>query len=292
MQSYEQFKTTIRERFSAVFPDTEIRIHPVTKNNGTTLDGLIVLPPGSNISPTVYLDQIYDIYRDSGDFEAVWQDLYAIYREYGQPQTVNLDFLTDFAKIRPHLYCRLISAGRNADLLGNIPHRPFLDLAVICYIGFSQNNEARGSILVTDQMAEVWKVPEDELFETGLQNNREHFPAELISLSHFLMRENPYFRDDDDEPVPLYILTNSAKCYGACALLDPQILEDFAEKAGDFYILPSSLHEVLLISKKHAPAADALNEIIRDVNSNHLDPTDILSDHLYTYSVRDRCIRQ
>lgn len=290
MQSYESFKTQILERFTAAFPDADVHVSPVTKNNGTVLDGLVVMAPGSNISPTLYLEQIYEIYRDSGDFEAIWQDLYAVYEKYGRVQNVSLDFLTDFEQVKSCLFCRLVSAERNRELLSGIPHRRFLDLAVIYYIGISWDGQTRGSILVTNQQAADWGVTQDELEKIALENNRTKFPAELISLSSFLSEENSGIRPDESDPVPLYILTNSVKFYGASALLDDELLHRFAEDAGDFYILPSSLHEVLLIAADSAPEPEILNEIIRDVNSSHLDPTDILSDHLYTYSASAQCI--
>ena len=290
MQSYESFKTQILERFTAAFPGADVHVSPVTKNNNTVLDGLVVMAPGANISPTLYLNQIYEIYRDTGDFEAIWEDLYSVYQKYSFTQTINLDFLSDFEQVRPCLFCRLVSAARNTQLLADVPHRLFLDLAVIYYIGIPCDGQTRGSILVTNSQAAEWGVTPEDLEQIALENNRTKLPAELISLSGFLAQEDPCLQSENDDPVPLYILTNNVKYYGASALLDNELLQHFAENAGDFYILPSSLHEVLLISAENAPAPEILNEIIRDVNSTHLDPTDILSDHLYTYSASAQCI--
>ena len=289
MQSYEKFKSQILERCRAAFPQADVHISPVRKNNGAVLDGLIVMSPGSNISPTIYLEQIYEIYRCTGDFESIWRDLYAVYQECRGTKTIDLAFLEDPAEVLPYLFCRLISAERNAQLLTEVPHRMFVDLAVVYYIGVAANGSARASILITNDRMADWGLTEEELYETAVRNNRTKFPAEVISLSRFLESEDPGFCQEE-APLPLYILTNKLKYFGASALLDEDVLARFAQEEGDFYILPSSLHEVLLISKRAAPAPDTLNEIIRDVNRSHLDPQDILSDHLYTYSLESQSV--
>lgn len=80
----------------------------------------------------------------------------------------------------------------------------------------------------------------------------------------------------------MYVLSNTERFYGASAILYPKILLQFARSIGqDFYILPSSVHEVLLLSKESGARRSDLNRMIQDINASQVAEEEILSDHVY-----------
>ena len=203
----------------------------------------------------------------------------------------NSQQLRDFSAVRKYLCCRLLNAQHSTDFLEEVPHRPFLDLAVVYDICLPVSGEKHAAVPVTNTKASDWDICEPQLFETALANMQRDCPPVLVPVSDLLEQSRSGLIFDSDA-LPLYVLTNRCKYFGAGTLLYAGILQNFCDRAGDFYILPSSLHEVLLLPVSHAPSAEALNEIIRDVNRSHLDPADFLSDHCYLYTAESRCIEQ
>ena len=81
-------------------------------------------------------------------------------------------------------------------------------------------------------------------------------------------------------------MTNRQEVNGASVLLYDDVLQTFAlKKKTDFYILPSSVHEVLLIPADNQISMSTLSSMVRDVNSSQLAREEILSDHVYYYSL-------
>ena len=85
---------------------------------------------------------------------------------------------------------------------------------------------------------------------------------------------------------------DSGKTYGACCILYPKVLEQLAKRVdGDYYLIPSSVHEFILLPVDQGRSAEELKEMIVEVNSTELTPEEILSDQLYLYSSQERCVK-
>lgn len=81
------------------------------------------------------------------------------------------------------------------------------------------------------------------------------------------------------------ILSNARRVHGAACVLYPGVLERLAWKEGrDLYVIPSSVHEMILLPDIGAQQPMELKEIIREVNRTQVDPAEVLSDSLYRYS--------
>ena len=88
----------------------------------------------------------------------------------------------------------------------------------------------------------------------------------------------------DRSAIPMYIMTNRQEVNGASVLLYDDVLQTFAlKKKTDFYIMPSSIHEVILIPKSKSPDLKDLNEMINEVNETQVQEEEVLSDHAYYY---------
>lgn len=93
--------------------------------------------------------------------------------------------------------------------------------------------------------------------------------------------------DCPDEGIysPLYILTNREKCLGAVSIAIPGEAELIAEQIrSDYYVLPSSIHECLILPDDGSYEEETLNQLVRSVNMTQVDPSEVLSDHVYHYS--------
>ena len=84
----------------------------------------------------------------------------------------------------------------------------------------------------------------------------------------------------------MWVLTNKERVFGASALLYDNQLEKVAEKIKeDFYILPSSIHEVIIVPKKYGAPKDYMVKMVREINGENLDMEERLADNVYFYSI-------
>lgn len=290
--NYETFKSSAVTSIQKYFGDnTTVSLHSIMKNNNIRLDGLTIQNPTINISPTIYLNYYYDDYVGGKSFPSIVDDIITAYQEHLPRENMDLSFFTDYNKVKYHIIYKLIHFEQNQELLKDVPHFRFLDLAIVfcCFIPNTPNGNA--TILIHNHHLSFWDVTAEALYELAKKNTPILLPYELKSMEEVLnsmcsgMAELLHDSPEDSEELPkMYVLTNKLKLYGASCMLYPNVLADFAKsKASDLYIIPSSIHEILLIPKeKHTNLSD-LNHIIQEVNTSQVLEEEVLSDHAYYF---------
>ena len=178
------------------------------------------------------------------------------------------------------------NAEMNPDTLRVAPHRRIADLVAVVrsYLDFIPETP----VLATYTLMEIYDVSEDELFETALKNTRTksnfscmpigQMIVELASATEAMYQPPDCFDCFDD--FGLYVLTNSRQMYGAGILALPELLAEMIKPLGKtVYILPSSIHEVLLLTLEMD--LQAVKEIVKSVNGTVVEPREVLSDSIY-----------
>ena len=284
MISYSEFIKESLLCFERLFPGAKIQVSPVYKNNDQRFDSLSVFEKNQTVSPSIYLNHFYEIYQDTSDLEGTFRIMENFYRSHLKDlPAFPLDFL-NFDKLKPQIGCRLLSVKRNRHLLEDLPFLPFLDLAMVFFYLVSSSDSGQASILITKKHLECWGISQNTLWESAMQTAPSAYPPLLISLPDLLF-ELTASASGAEMSLPLYVLTNEEKFYGASAMLYPDVLSDFSQKMkSDLYIIPSSIHEVLLLPVNAIGYPEQLDLLIQEVNKDHLAPEDILSDHAYYYS--------
>lgn len=197
----------------------------------------------------------------------------------------------DYREVRSGIFAKLINTERNQELLREIPHQSVLDLSLVYYM-FRNHDPDDENILITKEMVRAWKTEPSELFQDALSNTRNLLGCCIRPLREMIgeMLQN-IGTDIPPEPeegrLPMYVLTNLWKRNGAVCMLFDDILEEFSGKQGnDIYVIPSSVHEVILVPAKDGLTRQELNRIICEVNRTELMPEEILADHTYVYSAK------
>ena len=180
--------------------------------------------------------------------------------------------------------------------LEKVPYIPILDLAICFYYAFDEAGVDNGMIPIYRSHLDNWKVTDRDLLEIAVKNTPRLFPGETIPMEDVLgdaLQELPEeVRREFLRKVSMMILTNSRKTYGACSILYPGMLEQLAERiGGDYYMIPSSVHEFLLVPREREQDREELKKMIAEVNRTELPPEEVLSDHLYLYCSREREVR-
>ena len=279
---FEEFVEAMRERLREEYPDCEVRAVSVTKNNDTHLTGIAVIPPGADLWTTVYVDGCYGEYLDGRTMEELVSDTVRCYEENRMEEDPALPDLTDFEALKDTVCLKLVNRQRNRENLAGMPHRDFLDLAVTYFIPVELDDSRDGSITVTDRHFGLWGTDEDTLYRHALENTRRLYPARLVTLAE-VVQEMTGIRMK--EKVEMYILYRGNREHpGASAMLDAPVLKGFAAGHGNFYILPSSIFEVMLVPAGLGPAdAGYYSGMVRDVNRTQVEPEEVLSDNAYYY---------
>lgn len=290
--TYEQFKEAILTQFQEHFNQkVSLKIQPILKNNDVLLDGLIIMEEEKNMTPTLYLNSFYEDYCIHKDFEQSFSSLLKLYEENQCNKKIDVSFFTDFEQVRPNLVFRLINYEKNEQFLMDIPYLKYLDFAITFFYFIHTDGEERGSIQIHNHHLQLWNLELNELYKIAMENTPLLFPAEICSLTEIMTQlwattSLPEAELLSEEPeIPMYVLSNRHKLYGAASLLYTDVLQNFAEKLdSDFYLLPSSLHEVILVPTAPEIHSPELNLMVEEVNETQLSPEEILSDHIYYYS--------
>lgn len=297
VKSFEEFKNEvvgkIREFLPESFASAEVCLQVVRKNNDLQLTGLIIRSTESNICPTIYLEKFYDEYVEGADMSEILERIAEVRMNHEVSDSFDVAQITDFEQIKGKLVPRLINAEMNSELLEERPHKLVADLAVTYCALLDQSFDGTASVAVTNELMKMWNTSVEELHEIAVANLSELLPStfkgmtEVISEMMGMSTENMEMMGMSTNEEQMYVLSNSIKVNGASALLDAKMMEAIIEKVGDFFILPSSIHETLVVPVKYGMDVESLEAMVREVNSSQLQPDEILSNRVYSYSLEE-----
>ena len=281
-ETMEEFAEAVRAEFEKRIEKSVI-VQKLNKNNGIVLYGLTVLEDEINISATIYLEPYYEVYEDTG-MEYIVDRLERVYEENKPEQSFDISKILDYESIKENLRAKLINYELNREFLKEVPHRRLLDLAIVAYISLEMEEEIEGNATITvkNNLQQTWKVDTEELIDTALENIKGDVVvanmSEYVDMSLFGNTENLF---------DIYVLTNRLKLHGAVAMLQKDRLKQFSDelKKETLTILPSSIHECLIINAEDAPKdIDELREMVKEVNETVVSDQDILSNNVYIYN--------
>ena len=267
----------------------EYRVEEVSveKNNGVFLDALLIKKDGLNLSPTIYLNSYYEDHLGGENIRDGAGRLVRDYRAAVPEEGIDISFFTDYELVKERLAFKLISSELNEELLENIPHVPFLDLEIAFYYSVDISGMQGGSILIRNSHMEHWGVTTEDLMRDSMENAPKILPGSCRDICNMMEEMSPDKAGSVTEEMRnlgLYVLSNERLTLGAAVMLYPGMMERVSEIIGSsLYIIPSSIHELIVLSDMHQTNPDYLREMIVLVNRKQLAPQDILSDSLYRF---------
>lgn len=290
--TYENFISKIKEIVECLCPNDRVCTENITKNNSVIKEAIVIHRAGENTTPTIYLKDFYFEYMNGTEIQKIAEEIVRISEEGRGRIDFDIKSCQDFSKVKHKLLCKLINAERNKELLERCPNRRFLDFALVYYCA-EIKGEDFGTWIVTDAICKNWRVCEEDLYKTAMCNLSRLMPPDLMKITEAVktLMEN---EEDLEEfgDVKMYVLTNSRKIFGATSLLCGNILREFAEEHGNFYILPSSIHEVIFIACNDVDNPAQLKPMVEDVNTYHIAKEEYLSDEVYFYTIDDQEIHR
>ena len=295
---FEEFTKAVKVKLQENLGESyKVEIQQVRKNNDVLLCGLTIHSKETNIIPTIYLEAFYELYKNDMPMEKIITKIFKTYQESLPKENIDMNFFKDFEKVKDRIVYRLIHGERNKELLKDIPHIPFWDLAICFSYAFHSDELGDGMILIHNDHVENWNVNHSRLMQLAEVNTPRLFPAAFYGINEVLKQMHVDIDLSECVEEQLYVLTNQKKIYGAASILYPGTLSFVAEQLkSDFYILPSSIHEVLILRKERFQEMQQegkyLHKIIRDINYVELAAEEVLSDYPYFYDRTERKLVQ
>lgn len=304
MMDYEMFKEIVREKIKDYMPpeyrDAVVDIFGVNKVNGVR-DALAVRKPGEQIAPNLYLDDVYEAYRQCDNLEKTLEFMAEEYKRLAEKSVKKLEI--DMSQMKDRVVMMLVNTEQNKEMLADLPHREFQDLSVIYRYVVSQDEQGMASFKVTNDIMEQTGMTPEELFRYASENTKQMFPPRIVSMEDVMFgmlaeEDIPdeiaelFEADKDRDPKEsMWVISNSSGINGAVSMLYDENLNRLAEKMGtDLYIIPSSVHEVIAVSVEIGNGnPEELAEMVQQINMSAVELEDRLSNNVYHY---DKDLRQ
>lgn len=272
-----------------------VRINDVRKNNGVVLSGLTVMQDDSNISPTIYLNDYYEEYvNGKATLGNVVNDVLDTYNRNRVNRSVDMRYFLNYEHVKGSVVYKLVNAGKNRELLEDVPYVEFLDLAIVFQCLIAKESMGTATILIHNAHLKLWDISVEELYKAAKENTQKLQEYEIKSMSEviggIMKSENPGETDYDEcmeefsDSVPLYVLSNKSRVEGAACILYPELIKDFADAVNSScYIIPSSIHEVLLLPADTIDESREIKNMIKEINDSQVKAEEVLSYSLYYY---------
>lgn len=296
MMNYEIFKEVVAEKFMDYMPEQyqgmRLRVEPVNKVN-KVLDGITLVGSGAgrNVSPTLYINHMYEHYLETENLQEVLQSaarrMDMAFKEMPEVGDVNLEGVKD------NIVFQVINTLQNEDMLRDMPHREFQDLSIIYRWVVKVDENGIQSSAIRNNLAEQLGMNEEQLFKCAVENTRRIFPPTVKSMND-VIRE--MFISDGmpsevadmmigemPEDKMMWVISNDRGINGAGSMLYEDNLHKLAMKLEtDLYILPSSVHECIAVSTNVGDPYE-LAEMVSEINMGQVALEDRLSNQVYHY---------
>ncbi|MBR4060133.1 MAG: hypothetical protein IKK03_09880 [Lachnospiraceae bacterium] len=319
MMNYNEFAEAVKNQIKDYLPpeykDVEVQNVKAKKNNDVEREG-IAIKYSAKISAVFYPQELYIPYQKGESFEYIMKKMAIAFLDSMVPEDQVLDIYSQYGVMKEKLFVGVCNAGKNVDMLQNVPHEIREDLALIYKVYLEFDDGSGGTFTVHNELMESWGISETELQDQAWNNMHKILPYSLKTMEDVL-REYAVVNEMEDEEIEalikgaketgLYVLTNKVEKFGAGYMFDNDLLEQISQKlGGDLMVIPSSLHEVLLKKVDKDITFETMKSIIEDVNKTGVIPEEILSDKLYVYDfvekklaiakvedpVKEQCVEQ
>ena len=281
--TYYQFVQAVEEKVKeGIGKDVCVSIYTAQKYNGTLRKGILFSEQGSNISPAIYLEEYYRQFERGDSLEFIVREILLLYGKLRFREPWKEELLKNYEGLKDRLIYRLINRKANEELLREMPYVPYLDLAIVFYVLLDADVCGMAAMPVKEENLKLWNATKEQVYEEACRNTQRLLPCEFQTMrsviSELTDKEAPEGED------VLYVLGNRLRSFGAAAILYPGRLEEIGEYLGEnYYVLPSSVHETIVVRESAAPGKAFLRAMVTEINETQVDEEEVLSNGAYYY---------
>lgn len=296
-QDYSRFRSMVMAEVEAYLPKDvhyEFLTSTVEKNN-RSLDALMIRQDSAIMTPTIYMEDYFKEYTKGRSITEICREISQIALR-ADPPSIQIDRIIDYEKVKDSLRLHLVSRENNQRYLEQGPYRLDTMGAVVVYA--DMDDSITGQYLgtrITDSLLKGYGVTETQLFEDAMIQTRMNRPFTFQSMGSMVeeLTGEPADAMLGDDGTSMYIITNRDKMYGAAVSLYPDTFPKVREKLGeDFYVLPSSVHELILVRRSAGHSPSDLRWMVREVNREQVRPDERLSNEVFEYRGKENQLLQ
>ncbi len=272
------------------FKIEKMHIENVTKNNGVEYTGILVFVNGESMSPNIYMNFYYDAYKKGVPMELILKQIAIEYKNARKEMLSEKFMVPDGKNYAKNVFLRLINYEKNKEQLVDCPFIMFHDLAITIRYLAKKDEEGIASVIVTNRELKNWGISKEELYCIAKENTLRLFPPVIERVDKLLIELG--CKEDVSPTDNMYILTNDVGVNGATSMIFEDTLKEFAlEHSADIYIIPTSIHEVVLIPEKNNVIKEKLQDMLEDINKYVITSLEYLSDTIYKYDFKELCVK-
>lgn len=277
---YKTYKESLKDKVQEQLGENvSVYYTEIVKNNNVKKEALVLQTKGEKTRPIIYIDSLLKTYACTGNIEESKNTVLEIYKRRD-------DVLADWngfgwEQVKPYVRIRLARMEGNEEYLKDRPYKKVLDLAIIFVVLLNEKEGEIAAQVLWTQM-EAWGIDIEELYLTAIDN----FRKEEFTITNMASLFPTELAEELEMGIDMYIFSTKNRIHGARAMLRVDMLKKFAdEKRCNLFILPSSVHEVLLICDEKGICVEGLKAIVRDINRNSdvIEEEEVLSDSVYYY---------
>lgn len=291
---YQEFICAIEKKMNGRLEGgVRASLYTAVKNNGKVKKGMLMEAPGINIAPTIYLEEFYERFSEGESIDKIVDDILNFYKSIRYEQSWNTTRIEHYESVRDKIVFKLIHTEKNQKILEDIPHIEMLDLSIVFYVLLDISQQGTATMTIGSEHMQSWNVTKEQLFSLACENAKRLLPAQLYSMQQAvdeLLHSAPGGKKNllegaqDTKADFMYVLSNPIRSLGAACIAYPEVL-DMAGKIleDDYYVLPSSVHEVVLVPKSRGMKPEEMDAMVEEINETQVDEEEILSNHAYLY---------
>lgn len=297
---YQEFVRVIQGELNRQLKGgVKVDLYKAVKNNGKKKEGLIIHTPGANVSPTIYLEEFYEEFEKGRELEELIKEILGFYEKVKCITCRDVAELEDYGNIRSRIAMKLVNREKNKELMKLVPHREFLDLALVFYVLLGITEDGSTTMQVYNEHLSRWGICEREIWEDAKKNAMALLPAQLFTMRGILEADKDTEAQDkycgdllggkSMERDSMYVLSNTMQNLGAACIAYPGVLEmigDILEE--DYYILPSSIHEIVIVPASESLTPEEMDKMVAEINEAHVLEEEVLSNHAYFYKYEEK----
>lgn len=294
---YKEFICVVERKIQSILPKgVKAALHTSVKNNDNKKEGILIETPGDMASLHVYLEDFYEEFQAGKSVDEIVAGILRFYREIQLDKCKNVQPVLDYENMKDRIVIKLIHTVENKKFLEQVPYIEVLDLSIVFYVLLEADEEGTAVMQIHNDHLKRWNVSKEQIFSKALENVKRLLPAGLMTMKATLEEIMNVSGDTGEAPSQdiydddvMYVLTNSIRNLGAACMIYPHVLEMVGDMLGEnFYILPSSIHELIIIPESKSIEQNEMDTIVREINEAQVAPEEVLSDHAYFYECKGK----
>lgn len=296
---YHKFLYAVeRELNKLLNEEVEASVYTAEKNNGGAKKGILFQKKNGGVSPVIYLEHLHYRFEEGEKLEQLISEIIEFYKLSGKSKICENGKFPEFDEVKDKIAFKVIHTEKNLLYLKYIPDIRVLDLSIVFFVLFETNGKETATMVICNEHLRLWGVSKDELYQTAVLNLPNQLPAEFFTMEYAIKemleentaeKENLLYGGYNTQKDDMYVLTNTLRCYGASSVFYPHVLDMISEMLNEgFFILPSSIHEVIIVPESRGVVEEEMDQIIKNINETQVAPDEVLSDHAYYYDIESK----